>query len=145
MPVMQLHLVADRFGDDRLREVQHECARHYGEILGAPMERIRIIVTEHRPETVFVDGRLASDGADDAPYFEYAVLAGRPASEIEALMRGFTDIVERVLGVERGRIRGVCRPAEPEHWGIGGTLAGVARAGEIAARTGSSADDASLG
>jgi len=134
VPVMNIHLVEGRFDDIQLARLQRECAVHYGAVLNSPMERIRVFVTEHRPEAFFVEGALASDGADDAPYFEYVVLAGRPQSEIEALMTGFTDIVERELEVERARIRGLCRAVAPEHWGIGGTMAAALRAAEIAAR-----------
>lgn len=134
MPVMTVHVVEGRFSDEQLGRLQHACAVHYGAVLRSPMERIRVLVTEHRPQAFFVDGKRASDGADDAPFFDYIVLAGRPQSEIEALMTGFTDIIERELGVERARIRGSCSPVPAEHWGIGGTMASVARAAEVAAR-----------
>lgn len=134
MPVIRIHLAAGRYDDELLGDLQRGCAECYADVLRAPMERIRVFVSEHRPETVFVDGRRVADGADDAPFFDFVVLAGRPQGEIEALMRGFTDIIHTVLGVDRGRIRGVCRPASPEHWGIAGTMAAVARADEVAAR-----------
>ena len=134
MPVMHIDVVAGKFSDAQLSKLQQACAIHYGEVLKSPMERIRIFVNEHRPQTVFVDGKLASEGADDAPYFHYIVLQGRPQSEIEALMTGFTDILEQELGVKRDRIRGACWPVPPEHWGIGGVMASVKRADEVAAR-----------
>ncbi|MDN5863291.1 MAG: 4,5-DOPA dioxygenase extradiol [Salinisphaera sp.] len=131
---MNIHLVAEQFSDAQIGDLLHRCAVHYGKVLDSPMERIRVFVSEHRPQTFFVDGKLASAGAEPAPYFQYIVLQGRPQSEIEALMTGFTDILEAVLGVDRGRIRGACWPVPPEHWGIGGVMASVKRADEVAAR-----------
>lgn len=134
MPVMHIDVVTGEFNDEQLNRLQHACAVHYGEVLNSPMERIRVFVNEHRPQTVFVDGKLAGEGADNAPYFNYIVLEGRPQDEIEALMTGFTDIIERELGVKRERIRGSCWPVPPEHWGIGGVMASVKRAAEVEAR-----------
>jgi 4-oxalocrotonate tautomerase len=134
MPIMTIHLMADRYADPTLASLMRRCAAHYAEVLRSPMERIRVAVVEHRPETFFVDGATGAEGADDAPHFDYVVLAGRPQQEIEELMTGFTDIVEDELGVPRARIRGACRPVAPEHWGIGGEMASVKRAAEVTAR-----------
>lgn len=134
MPVMNIHVVAGQHSDEQLAEMIERCAIHYGSVLKSPVERIRVFVSEHRPQAFFVDGRLACDCTDAAPYFQYIVLEGRPQSEIEALMTGFTDILEDVLNVVRNRIRGACWPVSPAHWGIGGVMASVKRADEIAAR-----------
>jgi len=134
MPVMRIDLVEGRFSDEQIGDMLHRCALHYGAVLQSPMERIRVFVNEHRAATFFVDGQRASEGAADAPYFHYIVLQGRPQNEIEALMTGFTDIIESSLGVSRDRIRGACWPVPPEHWGIGGVMASEKRKAEIQAR-----------
>ncbi|TAM12456.1 MAG: 4-oxalocrotonate tautomerase [Nevskiaceae bacterium] len=134
MPIMNIHLIAGAYPDAQIKELLHRCATHYGKVLNSPMERIRVFVDEYRPAMVFVDGKTGAEGAAAAPFFEYIVLEGRPRQEKDDLMTGFTDILEDVLKVTRARIRGACWTVPPEHWGIGGVMASVKRAKEVAAR-----------
>lgn len=134
MPIMNIHLVADAYPDAQINQLLRQCATHYGAVLKSPMERIRVFVKEHRPAAVFVDGKTAAEGAEAAPFFEYIVLEGRPQQEMDDLMTGFTDILETVLKADRNRIRGACWTVPPERWGIGGVMASVKRANEVAAR-----------
>lgn len=58
----------------------------------------------------------------------------------QALITGFTDIVEEVLGAPRERILGGCWSIAPEDWAIGGVPASVKRADEVAARKAAAGD-----
>src|SRR3546814_20272899 len=75
-------------------------------------------------------GVLAANGGDDAPYFTCLALAGRPEEQLHNLLRGFTDLVEKYCGCERGRVRGQGISIEPKDWSIGGEPASAVRTGE---------------
>src|SRR3546814_19033686 len=75
-------------------------------------------------------GVLAANGGADAPYFTCLALAGRPEEQLHNLLRGFTDLVEKYCGCERGRLRGQVISIEPQDWSIVGEPASAVRAGE---------------
>lgn len=134
MPVMEIHLVEGQFDENQQEAALGECAAFYAEVLGSPMERVRVFVTEHKPGQFFAAGKLARVDPTPAPYFKFIVLEGRPVEQRHRLLTGFTDIIERVLGVERERIRGGCWAVPAEDWAIGGEPASRKRGDEIAAR-----------
>src|SRR3546814_19832813 len=69
-----------------------------------------------------------------SPYFTCLALAGRPEEQLHNILRGFTDLVEKYCGCERGRVRGQVISIEPQDWSIGGEPASAVRAGEAGRR-----------
>lgn len=134
MPVMEIHLVEDQFSESQHAELLGACAAHYADVLQSPVDRVRVFITLHKPALFCTGGQLARDDPRPAPYFQFIVLQGRPLDQRHALLAGFTDRIERILGVERSRIRGSCWPVPPEDWAIGGVPASVIRSEEVAAR-----------
>jgi len=134
MPVFEVHLAEGQHTAEQQQELLRRSAALYAEVLGSPVDRVRVLVTLHRPELFFAGGKLLSEDPRPAPYFSFVVLEGRPVEERQRLLAGFTDLLVEVLGVERSRVRGGCRRIAPEDWAIGGTPASVLRAAEIEAR-----------
>ncbi len=75
-----------------------------------------------------------SQGADEAPFFQAYLLAGRPQGQRDRLMSGFTDLLVEILGTDRSVIRGAIIIVEPNDWCIAGVSAAELRADEIRAR-----------
>ncbi|MCB1755845.1 MAG: tautomerase family protein [Gammaproteobacteria bacterium] len=134
MPVVTFHLTEGYFTDEQAKRLLVSAANLYAEVLDAPMERIRAFVTPHAPTHCLVAGQLVSEGRQHAPYFEFIVLDGRPLSQRQRLMAGFTELAASILGVEPAVIRGQCIRVRPEEWGIGGVPASVLRETEIQKR-----------
>lgn len=134
MPVVEFHLAEGLYADDQLDRLLDAASLLYAEVLNSPIDRVRVYLHLVKPEHMAVGGKRVSRGAPAAPYFTFLVLEGRPLAECEALMAGFTDLLVEILGVERGLVRGGCRPIPPQYWSIGGVSAASLRAGEIAAR-----------
>lgn len=134
MPIMEIHLAQGEYEDEQLEQLTIGCSQLYAKVLQSPIERVRVFIHEHRACTMAVAGVPVSKGASPAPYFQFIVLQGRPLEQKHALLTGFTDLIESILGVERSLIRGGCWPIPPEDWAIGGTPASVKRAAEVAAR-----------
>ena len=141
MPILEYHLVEGQHSDAQCQQLLEASSVLYAEVLRSPIERVRVFVHLHRAQMVAVGGRLVSQGAASAPYFHFLVLQGRPGEERQRLLTGFTDLVERILGVQRNLIRGGCWPIAPEDWAIGGTPASEMRKAEIAARAAATAQD----
>jgi 4-oxalocrotonate tautomerase len=134
MPVLEFHLTAGAHRDDDVAELLLAASKLYADALASPIERVRVYVTMHAPQHVAVGGQLLSEGGSNAPYFHFLVLEGRPIDQCQALITGFTDLLERTLKVDRRLVRGGCWPIPPQFWGIGGTPASALRAAEIQAR-----------
>lgn len=134
MPIVHFHLVQGAYPADRVGALLRRASRRYAEILDSPLERVRAFAVTYPPGQVAVAGELVAHGAPPAPYFEFLVLAGRPAAQRHALLAAFTDLIVEELGVDRGLVRGKVVQLDPDDWAIGGVPAGAARASEIAAR-----------
>ncbi len=139
MPVINFHIVEDKYTPGQLECLLLESSKLYAEVLESPIERVRAFVTLHKPSLFAVGGKLVSSRQADAPYFSFIVLEGRPVKERQRLLTGFTDLVVDILGASRELVRGGCTPIHPENWCIGGTPASVARATEIRSRADSAA------
>jgi 4-oxalocrotonate tautomerase len=135
MPILHYHLIAGAHDDARIGELLTASSRLYAEVLRIPVERVRVYAHLYEPAHVAVAGELASRGAAPAPSFEFLVLEGRPIEDCQALLAGFTDLLVKLLGVERARVRGGCWPIPAHYWAIGGVPASEVRAAEIAARS----------
>jgi len=136
MPIVEFHLVAGQQPDGAIRALLEDASRFYAETFypettPPPVDRVRAFVTLHAPDHWATGGRLVAEGGGHAPWFRCLALAGRPAEQLEALMRGMTDRVARHCGCARGLVRGQLVPVDPAHWSIAGEPASRLRADEI--------------
>lgn len=129
MPVATFHTVGCT--PAQRRRLLVEGSRAYAAVLDAPVERVRVYVTDHAPDAVAVGGRVVAEGAPAAPFFTAVVLAGRPAAQRERLLAELTALAADVLEVDAALVRGHVVQVDPEDWGIGGRPAAQARAAEI--------------
>jgi len=134
MPVA--HFYVTDCDPDQERRLLTEGSRRYADVLGSPLERVRLFVHHCPPTSVAVAGIPVSEGGAHAPYFDALVLAGRPVEQRHRLLAELTDVCVEVLGADRDRVRGMVVEVDPDHWAIGGVPAAAARAAEIAARAG---------
>nr|ALV86437.1 4-oxalocrotonate tautomerase [uncultured bacterium 16] len=134
MPILEYHLTDGQYTDAQCEKLLVESSKLYAQILGSPMDRVRVVIHQHRPSMVAVAGVLMNKGGKSAPFFFFLALLGRPVEERHALLTGFTDLVVDILGAERSAVRGGCWTIPPEDWAIGGTPASVLRAAEVKAR-----------
>ncbi len=134
MPVANFHLIDTPANRARVRPLLEGACALYAEVLGAPLDRIRAFVTFHAPDTFLAGGELCSLNGQNAPFFDFIVLEGRPLEQRHRLLAGFTDLLVELLGVDRDLVRGCCRRVAPEDWAIGGVPASEKRKDEIAAR-----------
>jgi 4-oxalocrotonate tautomerase len=134
MPVLHFHLVEDQYSQAQCETLMTDSSKLYAEVLDCPIERVRVFINLYRPTMVAVAGITVAKGGTAAPYFEFLALAGRPLEQRQRLLTGFTDLLERILGVEKSLIRGGCWTIPAEDWCIGGAVANDLRAQEISAR-----------
>jgi 4-oxalocrotonate tautomerase len=134
MPIVNFHLVAGSSTPEQDERLLQRASALYAEVLASPLDRVRAFITLHGPEQFAVGGELVSASGDQAPFFDFIVLDGRPLDQRQQLMRGFTDLLVEVLGVRRERVRGCCRRVPPEDWCIAGEPASELRRTEIEAR-----------
>jgi len=134
MPVMQIHITRGCHAPSKVEELLVRCSHHFAQVLECPVDRIRVYAIEHPPERCCVGGKLVSDGGTVAPYLSFVLMEGRPDATKHKLMAGFTDLIEEILKVPRGVIRGGIVPVAPEDWSIAGVPASEVRQAEIDAR-----------
>jgi phenylpyruvate tautomerase PptA (4-oxalocrotonate tautomerase family) len=140
MPVLEYQLCEGLYSDAQIGELLRSSSHRYAQILECPIERVRVTAHVHKPQHVAVAGRLVSDGAGPAPYFQFLVLDGRSLAECQQLIGAFTDLLVEILHADRRLVRGGCWPISPAYWGIGGQPASVTRAVEITTRAENSSD-----
>lgn len=140
MPICTINLIAGR-PSAQLEALVSDVAAAMGAILNAPKERLRVWVNQVAPEAFVVFGQPASLvletaglSGTDLPVVQFHLLAGRPKEQHHALIAQVTDIVSRVLGVAKDRIRVFITEVHPDSFGIGGVPASIVRGAEIAAR-----------
>lgn len=136
MPIVTYHLLAGRHDPAAVAELLRRSCALFAEVLQSPLDRVRAFAQEHPPGAACVGGTMVSDGAPEAPFFEFVLLEGRPQEQRHALLAGFTDLVVDVLGADRELVRGGIRLVSPQDWAIGGVPASVARSAEVEARRG---------
>ncbi len=134
MPILEYHLTDGQYTDAQCEKLLVESSKLYASVLKSPMDRVRVVIHQHKPSMVAVAGVLMSQGGKSAPFFFFLALLGRAVEERHALLTGFTDLVVEILGAERSAVRGGCWTIPPEDWCIGGTPASVLRAVEVKAR-----------
>jgi 4-oxalocrotonate tautomerase family enzyme len=140
MPMAHLNLLRGH-PREKLQEVVRQVSAAMARVLGAPVDRLEVWITEVDPDLWCVRGVPASEwlrtepmSAVEMPFVQLALLQGRPVAQHHALIAEITDILVRVLGADRERIRVYSSDVDPDKWGIGGQPASVRRAAEIAAR-----------
>jgi len=136
MPILEIHLIADRHSDADVAALLKDASVLYVEILypdmnPRPIERARAFVTFHSGLHWATGGILGSDGGESAPYFTCLTLAGRPVDQLQQLLVGVTDLIVRHLGVQKAGVRGRIIPIDPALWCIGGTVASIVRKTEV--------------
>ena len=141
MPVAHIHVLQGH-PKPVLRQLIAEVSDKLAQIIGAPKDRLEVWITEEDPELWGICGIPAQDVLTDTnraqiemPFIEMVLLAGRPKDQHHQLIAQITDVVARILGSDKTRIRIHIAEANPDSWGIGGVPASVVRAAEIAART----------
>lgn len=133
MPIVHFHLIEGAATPAQEAELLCRASAFYADTLQSPIERVRAFIHSFPAARCAVGGKLVSEGAPVAPYFEFIVLEGRPLTQRHALLIGFTDLIAEVLGAERALIRGRCKQVSAEEWCIGGRIAAEARAEHIVA------------
>ncbi|KAF1711551.1 4-oxalocrotonate tautomerase [Pseudoxanthomonas kalamensis DSM 18571] len=141
MPVVWFHLSEGCVTAEREKDLLVQASTLYADVLAAPIERVRVFIRAYPASCVAVAGVQISEHGPDAPLFEFFVLKGRPLSERQKLLAGFTDLLVRIMDVRRERVRGRCIQLDPEDWAIGGVLASELRRHEIDARMEARKDD----
>lgn len=134
MPVVNFHLVDGYCSAEQKIRLLKGASQLYSQVLRAPMERVRAMITLHGADEFAVVGEVTSVNGLHAPFFECIVLEGRPLDERQALLSGFTELLVEVLAVERDLVRGRCIRVEPQDWSIGGQGADILREKEIRER-----------
>lgn len=134
MPVVNFHLVAGAATAEQHVQLLRRATTLYADLLEAPLDRIRVFITEHPANQFMVKGELASDSGVHAPFFDCIVLDGRPVELRHRILAQFTELLVDVLGVDRQVVRGTCRRVDPDDWGIAGQPASLLRAAEIRER-----------
>ncbi len=140
MPIVQFHLVTEAYSAEAISgllvEASHAfAAALYPDMAVVPVERVRALVHAVAPGHAAVGGRMVSAGATPAPFFTCLTIAGRPRSQLDAMIRTLTDLVVQHLGCERTLVRGMVIPIESADWYIAGEPASAVRGAELARRT----------
>ncbi len=134
MPFVNFHLVQGRSSPAQQAQLLTGASRLYASILDAPMERVRVFITERPAGRVAVAGEVVEHSGLHAPYFEFIVMRDRTAEQRQRLMAAFTGLLVETLAVDPAFVRGCCQRVDPEDWCIGGRPASEVRSAEIAAR-----------
>ena len=147
MPILQFHLVASAYPQAAMARLLEEASLFYAaalypELSPPPVGRVRTFVNDIAPDLWATGGVPVSRGGAAAPYFTCLSLKGRPPDQLQRLLAGLTEITAHALGIDAALVRGQLIEIEPAHWCIGGTPASQARAGEISARAGPGAGQA---
>jgi 4-oxalocrotonate tautomerase family enzyme len=135
MPILTVHLVEGLHAPAQHSTLLTTLSARYAEVLGSPIERVRVRLALDRPEHWATGGVPAAVEPVSAPYFTAVVLEGRPVQQRQRLLAEVTDILVDVLGVDRSLVRGRIVPVHPDDWAIGGVPASEVRRAEVAARS----------
>jgi 4-oxalocrotonate tautomerase family enzyme len=128
------HIYVTDASPEHGRRLLLEGGLRYAAVLGAPIDRIRIVLHRLPPADVAVAGAVVAESETHAPFFTALVLAGRPVEQRHQIIAELTDLLVEVLGVDRSTVRGLVTEVDADGWGIGGVPASVVRRDEIRAR-----------
>lgn len=140
MPVAHIRVLQGH-SRDQLRALVREVSDTVARVIQAPKDRLEVWVTEIDPDLWGICGEPASDVLKttpmekaEMPFIQMVLMEGRSKDQHHALIKEVTEVVARILGTEKSRIRLHIAETKPDLWGIGGVPAAVARAAEIQAR-----------
>ncbi|HRO58810.1 MAG TPA: tautomerase family protein [Burkholderiaceae bacterium] len=131
MPVANIHVLA---GHPRpvLKLLVQEASATLARVMGAPIERVQLWITEVDPELYALaglpaDGVLARTPRADAevPLIRMSLMEGRPVEKLHAVMAEMSAVTARVLGGDPQRVRVQIDLVHPDRWAIGGTPASL--------------------
>jgi phenylpyruvate tautomerase PptA (4-oxalocrotonate tautomerase family) len=134
MPIVEYRLVAGRHDDADIDILLRRSCALLAEVLDTPIDRTRAFAHEVRPGLASVGGEAVRRGVDEAPFFSFFLLDGRPLEQRQVLLAGFTDLLVECLGADRERVRGCVIIVSPDDWAIAGVPASQARRAEVGAR-----------
>ena len=132
MPILRVQCNVARYTPEQREGFMGEAAQLFADVLVSPVERIRVFLLDV-PSGLCHVGGMSSPPVDPV-FYEFYLLAGRPAEHKLRLMRGFTALLEQWLAADRSAIRGVCWHVPPDDWAIGERTAAELRSQEIADR-----------
>lgn len=135
MPIVHFHIVEGQTTSAQEEVLLIGASRLYAEALQCPMDRVRAFIQTYPPTRCAVAGQTVAAGGPHAPYFEFLVLEGRPLSQRQRLLSGFTDLLVDILKVDRSLVRGHCKRVQPDEWAIAGAPASKVRKADIGAFT----------
>lgn len=140
MPIAQFYLVEGAYADEAVAALLVEASHFYAATLypdmpQPPVDRIRILVIEVKPQRWATGGKLIDQGGAPAPYFVCHSLTGRSRVQLDALMAGMTELLCRHLECPLDVVRGRLVTVAPEDWWIAGRPAASARREEVARRS----------
>ena len=92
MPIVNFHLLDGHSTADAEAALLEGATRIYCEVLKAPAERIRALISRHARKDFAVAGALCSAGGVHAPFFEFYVLQGRAQEDRQTLKARFTEL-----------------------------------------------------
>lgn len=140
MPVANIHVLA---GHPRpvLKKMLREASATLAEVIGSPIDRLQVWVTEVDPELYVIAGEPADEvlqqrprGEVEIPFIRMALMEGRPVELLHEVMTALSEVVARNLGGDPKRVRVQIDHVAPDRWAIGGVPASVSRAKELALR-----------
>lgn len=134
MPVLKVYLDTSRHSTESLTAFLKAATTTFANTLESPQERIRVYLLAVAAEHMAIGGVIRPPADLEAPFFEFYLLAGRPAEHKRRLIEDFTALLANLLGYRASQIRGCCWHVAPDDWGIGGVSAAEIRAREIAIR-----------
>ncbi len=132
MPILKVQLDTARYSEAQRSDFLQQVSVTFAEVLEAPVDRIRVYLIDVPASNAAIGGVVAAP--EDAPFYEFYLLAGRPPEHRTRLLAAIADLLESCLGVNRSLIRGLCWHIDPEDWGIAGVPAAAKRASEIEER-----------
>lgn len=140
MPVAHINVLQGH-SRSQLRQLIVEVSDVVARILEAPKDRLEVWISEIDPDLWGVCGVPASEvladsplGQVEMPFIRMVIMEGRTEAQRFALIAEVTEVVARVLGTDKERIRFQLTQIQPDGWGIGGVPATIRRAAEIEAR-----------
>jgi 4-oxalocrotonate tautomerase len=131
MPLLTIELMEGHSAEIH-RELIERCTALYANKVAAPIERHRTQIHTFPADSWGLEGKQGN--ARVSPLIIIEMMSGRSASLHEELMRELSELVAEILDIPLSSTRALLHEFEPTHWAIGGVLASVARAGDVAAR-----------
>lgn len=138
MPVANIHVLVGH-PKPVLKAMLTDFAATFARLMGAPVDRLQVWVTEVDPELYVIAGELAADclqrqshGETENPFIRMALMEGRPPELLHEVMATLSALVARHLGGDPKRVRVQIDQVHPDRWAIGGVPASISRAAEIA-------------